>query len=207
MEQTNNDPHTSPESGALYALGALAPDEAAAFESRLLAGEVDARELEDHLQVMTALCEEIASVMPAPRRTLKDAVMAAVTPQAEEQPPAETMPRQIFVLAGEGEWQQAAPGISLKILHADPHGERTTVLVRIDPGAAYPPHRHRGVEECLVLEGDLHVDGTVLTAGDFTASFHDKIHIDTHSRQGCLLLISSPLNDEFLGHEGATPAS
>jgi len=207
MEQNNNDPRTFPESGALYALGALPADEAAAFESRLLAGDVDAGELEDHLLTMTALCEEIASAMPTPRRALKDAVMAAITPPTEEPPQTEETPKQIFVLAEEGEWQQAAPGISLKLLHADPEGARTTVLVRIDPGAAYPPHRHRGVEECLVLEGDLHVDGRVLGAGDFTASFYDKVHIDTHSEGGCLLLISSPLNDEFLGPDEGTPAS
>ena len=29
------------------------------------------------------------------------------------------------------------------------------MLVRLAPGAAYPPHRHAGVEELHLLEGEL----------------------------------------------------
>jgi len=84
------------------------------------------------------------------------------------------------------------------VLHQDVEHARTMFLVRLEPGAEYPSHRHMGLEECLVIEGDLHVDGNVLRSGDFTATYSDKIHIDTHSKEGCLLLISSPMNDEFL---------
>jgi anti-sigma factor ChrR (cupin superfamily) len=105
---------------------------------------------------------------------------------------------QIFVLANGGEWVELLPGIQMKVLHQDVEHSRTTFLARLAPGASYPSHRHMGLEECLVIDGDLHVDGTVLRSGDFTASYYDKVHIDTHSEEGCLLLISSPMNDEFL---------
>lgn len=179
--------------GELYALGALSPAEREKLEADILAGNIDPEDIHEHLQTITELAEDIASVMPAPRRAVKDGIMAAIsgteTPQEQ---------KTIFVLADEGVWVDMAPGISIKVLFQDADKARTTLLVRLQPGAAYPPHRHIGTEECLVLEGDLHVDGTVLHAGDFTVSFNDRIHTDTHSSEGCLLLINSPMNDEFL---------
>jgi anti-sigma factor ChrR (cupin superfamily) len=200
MDITMDTLHTNPDDPAdlasLYALGALSADEAEAFEANINAGGPGTEELDEHLGTMIDLCEELASVMPTPRRAVKDAIMATIA--GMEAPSSSRDQGQVFILANQGEWQDMAPGIKAKILYADPTGDRTTLLVRIDPGAAYAPHRHQGLEECLVIEGDLHVDGTILRAGDYTASFQDKVHIDTHSEEGCLLLISSPLNDEFL---------
>lgn len=177
----------------LYALGALPPAEREKLEARILSGEIAPEDIHEHLQTITELAEDIASIMPAPRRAVKEGLMSAIagTESSQEQ-------KTIFVLANEGQWIDMAPGISIKILFQDSEKASTTLLVRLQPGAAYPPHRHRGTEECLVLEGDLHVDGTVLHTGDFTVSFDDRIHTDTHSSEGCLLLINSPMNDEFL---------
>lgn len=181
---------------ALYALGALSEEERETFEEFVAEGHIDMQEVRSHLESFTAVCEEVAETMPSPRKALKEKILNAALGDA-----APSAPRQMFVHAHEGEWKDVGiPGISLKILYTDPKINRTTVLVRIAAGAAYPMHRHVGVEECLVVEGDLVVDGTTLLAGDFTVSFPDKIHLDTHSEAGCLLLISSPLNDEFLDH-------
>ncbi|MDB5035127.1 MAG: uncharacterized protein JWQ98_2368 [Chlorobi bacterium] len=193
----SNTPDNPADQPELYALNALSPMEAAAFEARIINGDVDAEELENHMETMLALCEEMASVMPAPRRALKDAVMAAIDPAPA--PGALKPGEQVFVMADEGEWQNPGlPGFSMKILYHDDARKRTTVLVRLAPGTAYPAHRHMGLEECMVLEGDLYVDGHSLQAGDYTASMTDKIHIDTHSEHGCLLLLNTPLDDEFL---------
>lgn len=195
---TNNTPGDPADKAELYALGLLSPREAEEFEAKVLAGEVDAEALEEHLQTMTALCEEIAQVMPTPRRAVKDAIMAAIAPPASQSEPGGDASGQIFLFAKDGEWVEMMPGITMKVLHHDVEHERTTFLVRLAPGAQYPSHRHMGLEECLVIEGDLHVDGNVLRSGDFTATYSDKVHVDTHSEEGCLLLISSPMNDEFL---------
>jgi anti-sigma factor ChrR (cupin superfamily) len=194
-ENSKNTPDRPAELIELYALGMLTPEETAEFEAQLMAGNINAEALDENLRAVTALAEEMASVMPAPRRAVKDAIMAAIAPAEQKQPEEQ---KQTFVFANEGEWQEMVPGISMKVLHHDADMNRTTVLVRLAPGAVYPSHRHRGLEECLVLEGDLHVDGTILHAGDFTASYEEKVHMDTHSNEGCLLLISSPLDDEIL---------
>lgn len=199
-EKNTNTPEGSDDMIERYALGMLSPAEAEAFEEEIVAGRVDPLELEERLQTMTALCEELASAMPTPRRAVKDAIMASILPV--KQSPKSSTGEQTFILANEGEWQEMAPGISMKMLSHDSETGRTMVLVRLAPGAAYPPHRHMGLEECLVVEGDLHVDGTILHAGDFTASYSDKVHMDTHSEEGCLLLIASPLNDHFLEEGG-----
>ncbi len=206
QENSHNDidPSESPSpgwDGALYALGTMSAAERAEFEAHLAAdtGAIAPDDIEEHLRTMAELAEEIASVMPAPRRAVKDAIMAAI--DASE--PAVPDPKQIVVRANQGEWIELMPGISVKVLFYNEELQRTTLLVRLQPGAAYPMHRHVGVEECLVLEGDLHVNGTILYPGDYAASLSEKIHRDTHSDGGCLLLINSPLDDEYLDPQDA----
>jgi len=50
----------------------------------------------------------------------------------------------------------ATPGVSWLVVAGQP-GEGTArdaaVLIRMEPGRGYPPHRHVGVEEVLVLRG------------------------------------------------------
>lgn len=198
--------HTSPDSQAdnidLYALGMLSAAERAEFETAIRAGEIDANDLDESLQTITGLSEEIAAAMPTPRKAVKDALMSAITGQPAA--PAESVTKeQMFLYANDGEWQELFPGIRIRVLHYNEADGRTMFLARLGPGSAYPAHRHKGLEECLVLEGDLHVDGRVLRAGDFTAAYDENVHIDTHSEEGCLLLLTSPLNDEMLGDDHA----
>jgi hypothetical protein len=178
----------------LYALGALSEEERETFEEFVAEGHMDMEDVRSHLESFTAICEEVAETMPSPRKALKQKILDAVLNTAEEAPPL-----QMFIHLNEGEWRETGiPGIAMKVLYSDPATARTTVLARLAPGAAYPSHRHMGVEECLVVQGDLVIDGRRLGAGDFTVSFQDKVHVDTHSEEGCLLLLNSPLNDEFL---------
>src|SRR5204862_3254229 len=58
----------------------------------------------------------------------------------------------------ESEWEEVAPGISCKLLATDTEKDRVSMLVRLAPGVAYPPHRHAGVEELYLLHGELMID-------------------------------------------------
>src|SRR5690242_21554504 len=42
------------------------------------------------------------------------------------------------------EWEEPGPGISCQLLATDTEKERVSMLVRLAPGAEYPPHRHAG---------------------------------------------------------------
>ena len=62
-------------------------------------------------------------------------------------------------------------------------------LMRMQPGAAVLPHVHPGMEEFLILEGDLiDSDGCVFRRGDFVSYDAGTQH---HSRteKGCLIAV------------------
>jgi anti-sigma factor ChrR (cupin superfamily) len=65
------------------------------------------------------------------------------------------------------QWQEAAPGISVMLLATDTESERVSMLVRLAPGTEYPPHRHAGLEELHLLQGELMIGYRKLYPGDY----------------------------------------
>jgi anti-sigma factor ChrR (cupin superfamily) len=62
-------------------------------------------------------------------------------------------------------------------------------LMRMEPGAVTIEHEHAGMEEFLVLEGDLvDSDGTVYSAGDFV-SYDAGTRHNSWTNEGCLLAV------------------
>lgn len=99
----------------------------------------------------------------------------------------------------DGDWEETgAPGVRAKSLYTDPDRRYVTMLVRMAPGASYPSHRHAGVEECFVLEGDLRVGSTLLRAGDYQRADSQSSHEVQSTEHGCLLLLVSSQDDELL---------
>jgi anti-sigma factor ChrR (cupin superfamily) len=45
------------------------------------------------------------------------------------------------------------PGVSIHFFHVDSTTGHAAVLIRMEPGASYPRHRHRGAEELFLLSG------------------------------------------------------
>lgn len=102
------------------------------------------------------------------------------------------------VQAEEGEWSSTVyGGIQVRRLFADPQRDRITMMVKMEPGSAYPPHVHGGLEECYVLSGQLKVGKRTLSQGDFQIAPEGSTHLTQASDQGCLLLISSSYHDEL----------
>src|ERR1044072_4516017 len=64
-------------------------------------------------------------------------------------------------------WEQIAPGIECKLLATDTERHRVSMLVRLAPGARYPGHRHAGVEELHLLDGELWIDQRKFFPGDY----------------------------------------
>ena len=95
------------------------------------------------------------------------------------------------------EWRpfEDAPGVSYKVLrhHAGRHG--ITLLLRFDPGASYPSHRHPQGEEVFVLEGSYEDGGQRYGAGCFLFHEPGSVH-RPRSREGCVLLVSLPAHIE-----------
>lgn len=102
-----------------------------------------------------------------------------------------------FLAKGEGQWEPTTvEGVTVRRLFVDVANNRMTAMFRMAPGTAYVPHVHAGYEECYVLEGDLKVGDTVMTAGDYQRAAEGSVHGVQSTENGCLLLISSSLSDE-----------
>ncbi|HEY8515078.1 MAG TPA: cupin domain-containing protein [Candidatus Binatia bacterium] len=96
----------------------------------------------------------------------------------------------------EPEWTQAAPGIHVKLLASDAARQRVSMLVRLAPGVDYPPHRHAGVEELHLLEGELWIDDRKLLPGDFNRAEPGTADKRVWSETGCTcVLITSPRDE------------
>jgi anti-sigma factor ChrR (cupin superfamily) len=104
-----------------------------------------------------------------------------------------------LIRAADGVWEEVLAGVSVKKLSVDRQRGFVTMLIRMAAGTAYPSHRHSQAEECLVLEGSLHV-GTdiVMEAGDFQRAEAGSVHVPQYTDDGCLLLVTSSLEDELL---------
>jgi anti-sigma factor ChrR (cupin superfamily) len=95
----------------------------------------------------------------------------------------------------EPEWEEPAPGISCKLLATDAESGRVSMLVRLAPGAEYPPHTHAGVEELHMLEGELMVDEKKLYAGDYLRSEPGTADRRVWSETGCTGVLLTSIRD------------
>jgi anti-sigma factor ChrR (cupin superfamily) len=106
------------------------------------------------------------------------------------------------------EWEDVAPGISCKLLATDAERDRVSMLVRLAPGTAYPPHRHAGVEELFLLDGELWIEDRKLHPGDYNRAEPGTADQRVWSQTGCMHLRPHHLTQRrhFLRAAG-TPAA
>ena len=100
------------------------------------------------------------------------------------------------ITSTDGEWvETAVPGVRMKILAIDRARDRVTMLLRGEPGARYPAHRHSGPEECYVISGSLTIEGRVLRAGDFHHAEGDSDHGEAWTDEGMEVLLVAAASD------------
>lgn len=97
----------------------------------------------------------------------------------------------------EPEWEEVAPGISCKLLATDAERDRVSMLVRLGPGVDYPPHRHAGVEELHLLDGELVIDDKKLYPGDFIRAEAGSADARVWSGTGCTCVLITSTRDEL----------
>lgn len=90
--------------------------------------------------------------------------------------------------ADEGDWQPFIAGVKLKVLH-----ERDGVLsylLRLEPGASLPPHRHPLDEECVVLDGTLRIGThTEIGPGGYHVAHRGALHATINSPGGATIFL------------------
>jgi anti-sigma factor ChrR (cupin superfamily) len=110
---------------------------------------------------------------------------SAATQKPAAQP---TMGGSVYVKPQDIAWEPTQfEGISIKVLYEDkPKGEMTCLL-KWEPGATLPMHKHPEIEQTFVIEGSFYDHDGICRAGEFVwrrvGSFHE-----THSDEGAVIL-------------------
>ncbi|HKX91086.1 MAG TPA: cupin domain-containing protein [Sphingomicrobium sp.] len=92
-------------------------------------------------------------------------------------------------------WEKVAPGIECKLLATDENRHRVSMLVRLEPGASYPPHTHAGVEELHLLDGELWIDERKLFPGDYNYGAPGAGDDLVWSETGCTCVLVTSTKD------------
>jgi anti-sigma factor ChrR (cupin superfamily) len=184
------------EMAALYALGALSQHEARAFEGHLAECDDCKTELESFEETVAVLSVgDEQEPPPGVRDRLIGSLNGGPAGGGEDRGPAGEI---ASVHAGEGDWTEISAGIRVKTLNFDKVSGLVTALVKMMPGTSLPMHRHQGVEQFFVLEGDCNVHGERLGPGDFHRALPGSVHRDTYTVEGTLLLLIAPQQYEVL---------
>ena len=187
-------PDEMSEFAALYALGALTQHEVRRFEEHLAEGCESCRiEIEEFEQVTFNLALATPEVEPPAAAFEK---LLTRTRREERRPVLSR--KHLSIRKADGDWDQVCEGVSVKLLFEDPASGIQTSLVRMAGGTRLPAHRHLGVEQFFILEGDCTVNGDLLGPGDYHRADTGSIHQETSTEFGTLLLLVAPPTFEVL---------
>ncbi len=91
--------------------------------------------------------------------------------------------------------------IAMKVLYRDEAKGEMTVLLKWEPGATLPFHRHPEIEQSYVIEGSFHDHDGICRAGQFVWRKPGSLH-ETKSDEGCVLLAIYRRPNVFFHTEG-----
>ncbi len=98
------------------------------------------------------------------------------------------------VSASEDGWETTAPGVQRKMLWKS--ATTQSCMVRLAPGASVAAHAHGLDEECVVLEGTLHIGSDIhLHKGDFHIGLAGSRHETASTETGALVYLRGELEE------------
>jgi len=174
------------------------------LEALVLADSVGALDLEEQVELHARLASSTAEQRSEVANLYNAAATVALT-APEMAPPADVRarvlaaarePLRYTVWADESAWiDTGMPGIRSRILAVDLARSLVTLLIRAEPGAVYPSHKHHGPEDCYVISGSVLLDGRVLRAGDFHHADASSEHGEIATADGAEVLIVGSVHD------------
>jgi hypothetical protein len=176
----------------LYALHALPPSEVPAAEAAIFSCLDCREELETLRPIVDSFMSWPTDIL-RPSSPLWDRLAQRI---AQETGTASTAPRALR--STEPEWEEVAPGVFCKLLATDTTYHRVSMLVRLAPGTDYPPHRHAGVEELYLLDGELMIGDKKLYPGDYNRAERDSVDYRVWSETGCTCVLVTSTEDVIL---------
>jgi anti-sigma factor ChrR (cupin superfamily) len=177
------------ETTSAYALQALPADERAQAEAHIASCPPCQSELED-LRAVVRLFASWPTDVVRPTKSLRERLAEGI---ADETGAEIVLPDQSQW--SEPPWEKVALGIECKLLAADEDRHRVSMLVRLEPGASYPPHTHAGVEELHLLDGELWIDGRKLVPGDYNYGAPGDGDDSVWSETGCTCVLVTSTRD------------
>jgi quercetin dioxygenase-like cupin family protein len=94
----------------------------------------------------------------------------------------------------EGVWQPFLDGVAIKVLRE--HTGGLSYLLRLDPGAVLPPHRHPDDEECVVLQGRLQVGSRIeIGPGGYHLAHRGALHAVISTPSGATIFLRGAVPD------------
>jgi len=173
----------------LFALQCLPPREVASVEAQILSCEECQQEIETLRPIVKSFVGWSTDVL-RPGESLWSRLAKRIASEKAKQPfvpPLEALAKP--------EWEEAAPGIHVKILARNAEIGSVSMLVRLDPGTDYPAHTHAGTEELHLLHGVLKVDDRTLYPGDFIHSEAGSVDHRVWSETGCTCFLMTSTED------------
>ena len=176
----------------LYALQALPSSEVPSVEAQISACPHCRQELETLRPIVGSFVSWPTDVL-RPSASLWERLAQRIAAETGREPVPAPLERR-----AEPEWEEAAPGIAVKLLATDTETMRVSMLVRLAPGTHYPPHRHAGVEELHLLHGELMVDDKKLYPGDYIRAEPGSVDHRVWSETGCTCVLLTSTHDAIL---------
>lgn len=173
----------------LLAAGGLSRDERRATEAHV-AGCPECRQELDGLRSVTDAFVAWPTDVLRPADTLWRNLAARIAGETGKPPLLPASEERL-----EPEWEEAAPGISCKLLTTDTARGRVSMLVRLAPGVDYPPHMHAEFEELHLLDGELWIDDRKLYPGDFNRAEPGTSDHRVWSETGCTCFLTTSFRD------------
>jgi quercetin dioxygenase-like cupin family protein len=103
---------------------------------------------------------------------------------------------QFVTMKADKGWFEMAPKIEKKVLYVDREAGTESYLLRVQPGAIGPAHKHTRDELCMVLEGEFYLGDIHLKAGDFHMASAGSTHGEAYSENGALVFLQGALEDQ-----------
>jgi hypothetical protein len=176
---------------SVYALRALPSSVVPPLEAHIASCAECRQELERLLPVIDAFAGWPTAVL-RPSQSLWGRLAQRIAGETGEEPVLPS--NQAW---SEPEWDEVSPGIFCKLLATDDAKGRVSMLVRLAPNVAYPPHRHAGVEELHLLDGELWIDDRKLKPGDYNRAEPGTSDQRVWSETGCTCVLITSTRDEL----------
>lgn len=175
-----------------YAVRALPQRDVRAIEHHLASCAPCRRELETLRPVVDAFAFWPTDVL-RPASSLQQRLARRIADETGVQVAPPAQPQWL-----EPDWADVAPGIACKLLATDAEKNMVSMLVRLAPGAEYPPHTHAAVEELHLLEGELWIDDRKLHAGEYNRAEPGTGDKRVWSLTGCTCVLITSIDDSLL---------